>query len=113
MSKDVIAKAKEYIREHFSSSISLTEVADHFSMNSFYFSQLFKKKTGETYQKYITDLRMKQAQILLRTTDMKIYEICEEVGYIDTNYFSRLFEKNTGMKPSAYRMAESRKKTER
>ena len=100
---DVVREAQEYIRENFNRNISLNEIAEHFYINPYYFSQLFKKKTGITYQKYLTDLRMNRARKLLRETDMKVYEICAEVGYTDTNYFSRLFERSIGMKPSAYR----------
>ena len=46
---------------------------------------------------------MKRAEVLLRETDLKVYEICEQVGYTDTNYFSKLFERSTGKKPSAFR----------
>ena len=46
---------------------------------------------------------MKRAEVLLRETDLKVYEICEQVGYTDTNYFSKLFERSTGRKPSAFR----------
>ena len=56
-----------------------------------------------TYQKYLTDVRIRKARTLLKKTDMKVYEICAAVGYTDTNYFSRLFERSTGLKPSAFR----------
>ncbi|MBQ9324820.1 MAG: response regulator [Clostridia bacterium] len=102
---DLVAQAKAYIQEHFASNITLNEISERFYVNPYYFSQLFKKKTGTSYQKYLTELRMKRAEVLLRETDRKIYEICEQVGYTDVNYFSKLFERTTGKKPSAFRMA--------
>lgn len=101
--RDLIAEAKVYIQENYARNISLNDIAARFYVNPFYFSQLFKKKTGTTYQKYLTELRMKRAEVLLRETDLKVYEICEQVGYTDTNYFSKLFERSTGKKPSAFR----------
>ncbi len=101
--RDLIAEAKAYIQEHFTGNITLNEIAEKFYVNPYYFSQLFKKKTGTTYQKYLTELRIRRAEALLRTTDLRIYEICEQVGYTDPNYFSRLFERSTGRKPAAYR----------
>ncbi len=101
--RDLISEAKSYIQENYAANISLNDIAERFYINPFYFSQLFKKKTGTTYQKYLTDLRMKRAEVLLRETDLKVYEICEQVGYTDPNYFSKLFERTTGQKPSAFR----------
>ncbi len=101
--RDLIAEARDYIRENFEKNITLNDIAERFYVNPFYFSQLFKKKTGTTYQKYLTELRMKRAEVLLRETDMKVYEVCEAVGYTDANYFSKLFERSTGKKPSAFR----------
>ena len=100
---DLISQAKAYIQENYASNISLNEISEKFYVNPYYFSQLFKKKTGTTYQKYLTELRMKRAEVLLRETSLKVYEICEQVGYTDTNYFSKLFERSTGKKPSAFR----------
>jgi len=101
--RDLISEAKVYIQENFARNISLNDIAERFYVNPFYFSQLFKKKTGTTYQKYLTELRMKRAEVLLRQTDLKVYEISERVGYADANYFSKLFERSTGKKPSAFR----------
>ncbi|MBQ8094206.1 MAG: response regulator [Clostridia bacterium] len=101
--RDLIAEARAYIQDNYAKNITLNDIAAQFYVNPFYFSQLFKKKTGVTYQKYLTGLRMKRAEVLLRETDLKVYEICEKVGYTDTNYFSKLFERSTGKKPSAYR----------
>ena len=101
--RDLISEARDYIQEHYMQNITLNEISEHFYVNPYYFSQLFKKKTGTSYQKYLTELRMKRAEVLLRETDLKVYEICEQVGYTDTNYFSKLFERSTGRKPSAFR----------
>lgn len=100
--KDVVVRIKEYIQSHFSSEISLNEIAGKFYLNPYYLSQLFKKKTGMTYQNYVTMLRMEKAKQLLRE-NRKVYEVCEQVGYSDTAYFSRIFEKTVGCKPSEYR----------
>ena len=51
----------------------------------------------------MTRLRIEHAQRFLRETDLMIYEISERVGYNDTVYFSRVFEKITGVRPSEYR----------
>lgn len=79
--KDVIQEAKEYITKNFNREIGLNEISEKFFINPYYFSQLFKKKTGETYQNYLIGLRVERAKKLLTETDLKIYEVCEKVGY--------------------------------
>ncbi len=100
-SNDVVQQIKEYIQEHFTSEISLNEIAGKFYLNPYYLSQMFKKKTGMTYQNYVTSLRMEKARQLL-AENYRVYEVCEMVGYSDTTYFSRIFERMTGCKPSEY-----------
>lgn len=101
--KDIIGEIKEYVADHFNTDISLAELSDKFFMNPYYLSQLFKEKTGETYLNYLTRVRINKAKELLESTDLKIYNICEMVGYSDTNYFSKLFEKTVGCRPSEYK----------
>lgn len=101
--KDVIEEIKEYLMEHYYKSIGLDELSAHFFINPYYLSQLFKQRTGDTYLNYLTQIRINKGKELLRVTDLKVYEICEKVGYSDTQYFSKLFEKMTGLKPSEYR----------
>ena len=101
--KDVIQEAKEYIIRNFNREIGLNEISEKFFINPYYFSQLFKKKTGETYQNYLIGLRVERAKKLLAETDLKIYEVCEKVGYSDANHFNKVFERLVGMKPSEYK----------
>lgn len=101
--KDVIVEAKEYIRQHYNQNITLNDISKQFYINPYYFSQLFKKKTGMTYQKYLTDYRVDRAKKLLAETELRIYEVCRLVGYSDVNHFNQIFERAEGMKPSEYR----------
>lgn len=101
--KDVIDEVKEYIIENYDKNISLAELSSRFFINPYYLSQLFKEKTGETYLNFVIKTRINKAKGLLQYTDMKVYEICESIGYSDTNYFSKLFEKIVGCRPSEYK----------
>lgn len=101
--KDVIVEAKEYIRQNYNQNITLNDISKQFYINPYYFSQLFKKKTGMTYQKYLTDYRVDRAKKLLAETELRIYEVCRLVGYNDVNHFNQIFERTEGMKPSEYR----------
>ncbi len=100
---DIIQEAKEYIRQNYNRNLTLQELAEKFYLNPYYFSQLFKKKAGVTYQNYLTGYRIDRAKKLLEETELHICEVCRLVGYSDVNHFNQLFERETGCKPSAYR----------
>lgn len=104
---DVVQEAKAYIRKNFNKNISLNDISERFYINPYYFSQVFKKKTGMKYQNYVIELRVDRAKKLLRETDLKLYEICMEVGYSDMNHFNHVFERVTGVKPGEYRKGSS------
>lgn len=101
--KDVIVEAKEYIRQNYNQNITLNDISKQFFINPYYFSQLFKKKTGMTYQNYLISYRIDRAKKLLAETDLRIYEVCKLVGYNDVNHFNQVFERSESMKPSEFR----------
>lgn len=100
---DTITEIKKFVTDNFNRDVSLSELASRFFMNPSYLSQLFKEKTGDTYLNYVMKIRINKAKELLKNSDLKIYEICDTIGYSDTNYFSKLFEKLVGCRPSCYR----------
>ena len=101
---DIILKAKRYINNHYANSmLTLKEVADYIELNEKYFTSKFSKETGETFINYITSLRIEKAKDLLMTTNFKIYEIAEMVGYRNVENFNRVFKKNIGTSPAQYR----------
>ena len=64
---------------------------------------MFKNETGRTLNQYITEFRMARAKDLLDDPRNKIVEVAGQVGYNDSNYFSKTFRKTFGMSPSEYR----------
>lgn len=98
-----IEVAFQYIKTHFHTELSLEKVAAIVYLNPVYFSQLFKQKTGSGFKEYITHLRLERAMELLRTSDLKITDISERVGYPDMRHFSQIFRKKNGNTPSEYR----------
>ena len=101
--RDVFDRLLDYIREHFNEDITQQELSERFFLNPVYISQLFRRRTGMTYQNYLTRLRIDRARQYLEETDLMVYEISEKVGYSDTAYFSRVFEKTVGIRPTDYR----------
>ena len=97
------AQAIAYMKVHYAEPINLEEMAEECGLSTSYFSKKFKEQTGEKYIDVLTDIRIREAQRLLGTTDMPVAEIVEAVGYCDDKHFRRLFHKVTGMNPLEYR----------
>lgn len=102
--KTLIDDAKKYLQEHYhESDITLEKVSYYLHISPNYFSTIFKKETRVTFINYLTQLRMDSAKRLLRTTNLKTFEIAQSVGYSEPNYFSYCFKKNFNVSPSEYR----------
>ncbi|GHH99937.1 response regulator [Neobacillus kokaensis] len=99
----LIITAQRFIRTNYSNDLTLESIADYLNLSPSYFSNLFKKETGENFIEYLTNIRINQAKILLRTTDLKIYEVGRNVGYDNEHYFSRVFKKVSGQSPLLYK----------
>jgi AraC-like DNA-binding protein len=99
-SNNIIEQAVAYIRENFSSNITLSSLAKRFSVSPEHFSRLFKKETGLGFSKYLNSLRLQYAEQLLKSPDSygitRIAEIC---GFEDSNYFSKKFKEVYGISP--------------
>ena len=96
-------EAVSYIEEHYGENISLEDVAAAVGITPAYLSHMFKNTTGQNYMDYLTELRLEKAKELLRGSVRSIKEISAAVGYADSHYFSKLFKKETGIKPTEYR----------
>ncbi len=100
----VIGKAVAAIRQNLTDeSLSLSQLSEELSINKSYLATLFKKETGTTVVSFINSCRIDRAIFLLNTTSLSIQEIGAASGIPDPNWFARLFAKEKGMTPSAYR----------
>ncbi|MNB71134.1 Bifunctional transcriptional activator/DNA repair enzyme AdaA [compost metagenome] len=94
---------KEYLDRNFANSISLQVIAEHFHVDRYYLSHVFKKQYNDSPINYLINRRMGEAKRLLASTEMKIWEISKLVGYENANYFSMLFAKFMGETPSYFK----------
>lgn len=102
-------KAEEYIKANYmAKSMSLNTICKHLHVSTTYFSMIFKNYKGETFVEYLTRVRLEKAMELLKSTDMKMYEIADEIGYNDPYYFSITFKKTTGMTTKEFRESMKR-----
>lgn len=83
-----ISKVTEYIQEHYAE----TDL-----------SAVFKKQTGLTIGQYLLGIRVERAKQKMKDPQLKFYQISEQVGYADANYFAKIFKKMTGMTLTEYK----------
>ncbi|OPH50116.1 hypothetical protein BC351_36360 [Paenibacillus ferrarius] len=95
--------AQQIIVNKLGDPITLTSVADEVGLSSYYLSRLFREESGESFNDYITRLRMEKAVSLLQNTQLKVYEVAEQVGIPSYRYFSQLFRNWTGVAPTDYK----------
>ena len=103
--QDEVTYAKNYFREHYNEDINIERYAASRNMSTSWFNKCFRSITGVSPMKFVLDVRMRNAQILLETTDEAISEIALLVGYDNPMYFSRVFRKEKGLSPLKYRKA--------
>ncbi len=102
----IVEKAVRFIHNQYSQNITLQKVASELSTHPVWLSQLFKRETKQTFSDYLTDVRMEEAKRLLRESNLRIYEISEQVGYTDLQHFGQIFKKRTGLTPKGYRSGQ-------
>ena len=88
--------------------LSLKSLSFQLGFNSSYLSVLLKKELGLPFQDYLIQERMKKAKLLLLTTDLKVYEVAEQVGFEDMNYFSQRFKQIVGVTPRQFKKGDSK-----
>lgn len=92
-----------YMNTHFTEKLTLKSLADMFDLNPNYCCSLFTKYLRKTFSQYLTELRITEAQSLLRTTNYSLDQIASLTGYSDYFYFSKVFKKQCTYSPRAYR----------
>lgn len=99
----VIKKVIEYIFANKEQRPSLSDLARYCYVSESYISHLFAKEVGESYSSFITNLRINWAKSMLETDDASVTEISEKLGYNETSYFIKVFKKQVGVTPLAYK----------
>ena len=92
-----------YLNNNYRNDICLNMAANLVSMNSNYFSMLFKRVTGMNFIKYLQKLRIEKAKELLLQQDMKVQDILELVGFVNDKYFFKVFKEFVGATPHDYK----------
>lgn len=98
-----ILMALSYINKNYMRDLSLTQLSEYVYANASVLSSQFNDEVGMSLSEYVTGLRIKKAQELLRDTDMTVPAIAEQVGFTGAKYFREIFKKTTGLSPQGYR----------
>lgn len=102
-SQALFAAIRSYIDENYVLPLSRESVAQVFIISPTYLSHLFQKTGTVGFTEYLNHTRLEHAKYLLKSNDLKVKEIAHACGFVDSNYFCRLFRKTTGLSPSEYR----------
>ena len=92
-----------YIDHNYQTNIKLESIAPLFGYNSAYLGKIFTKSTGESFNSYIDRKRIDQSKELLKENNLKVYDVAEQVGYKNVDYFHKKFKKYVGISPAEYR----------
>ncbi len=93
-----------YIQENYMYDISMQDLARAMNYSEAYFCKLFKQCFSKNFTSYLTEYRVKEAKRMLKQPTVNVKDVGRAVGYMDSNYFARVFKRITGQTPTEYRM---------
>ena len=88
---------------YFDVNLNLNTVAEYFSITPSYLSRKFKDKYNRSINDYLYEVRISHAKKLITDTSLKVGEIAQITGFMDSNAFIRIFKKYTGITPGKYK----------
>ncbi|MBE5958574.1 MAG: response regulator [Lachnospiraceae bacterium] len=99
----IIKTALKYIYANYASKMSLMDVAEQCYISNWHLSKLLNQYTGKGFFEIINVIRIDKAKELLKTSNAKVQEISEQVGFQDVTHFSRIFKNHVGTSPKDFR----------
>lgn len=91
-----------FLNTNYAEKITSVEIEEKTDCNFDYINRVFKQLTNKTIFNYLNTVRINHAKELISTTNMKLSEIGQAVGFSDIYYFSKVFKKSTGISPSVF-----------
>lgn len=102
-----VETAKEYILLHYQQDISLLELARHCHVSPFHFSRIFKKITTYSPYQFLTAVRLKNSELLIKESAAPIIDIAIQSGFNSIEHFTSSFTRRFGVSPAAFRSLQS------
>ncbi len=103
-----VEKARDYLFQNFAKSISLQQLAEHCCVSPFHFSRIFKSITGCPPHQYLKEIRLNNAQLLLKSTDLSVTEIAFLSGFNSPEHFVTSFKQRYAVVPLSIRKSGSK-----
>ena len=100
---DIIHKATGYIKQHYTSKLTLDEVAKFVYLSKSYLSKIFKEELHCNFANYVNNLRVEKSKILLMDQSINLIDLAAMVGFEDQSYFTKLFKLLENITPTEYR----------
>ncbi len=99
----VIKRMYYYMEKNYGQDLKLESFAKMFGYNSNYLGKIFRKEIGDSFNNILDAIRITNAKRLLEETNLKVYQISEQVGYSNIDYFYLKFKKYVGISPKEYK----------
>ena len=110
MIQSIVIEVQKYINRNYNKeNLSISEVANSIGVSQTYLTRVFKRELRMNFIDYLTNVRIKNAIILMRDPSLKLYEIAEMIGYSTEHYFSNVFKKQVGISPEDYKLGVVKK----
>ena len=99
---DLVSRVTDFLEANYMRDVGIGQIADYLGVTPNYLSGLFHRRTGTTFVKHLTRLRLARAGQLLAGGGARVQEVARAVGYASPRHFSRLFRQQFGCLPSEY-----------
>lgn len=101
--KEIVQQFMTLLKEHFKIGRTASFYADKMFISPKYLSAVLKKETGRAINSWIEQAAIMGAKMMLKSTNLTVLQISEELNFPNPSYFGRFFKKSTGMTPKYYR----------
>lgn len=98
-----LLRARDLVDGRYAEPLDLEALARTAHVSPRHFSRSFRRTFGETPYQYLLTRRLERARHLLRTTDLRVAEVCFAVGFNSVGSFTTTFRRHVGVSPTAYR----------
>ena len=105
--RDLAELTMKYIHRNYGQKFTIQDLCVYFRASKSTLINSFEERYHTTINRYLTEYRLSQAKMMLDQSDATIYEIAGQCGFSDQGYFSKVFQKEFGITPSAYRSGGS------
>jgi AraC-like DNA-binding protein len=105
-----LGRAREFIDHCYDHPLSLDQISEKACFSRYHFLRLFRQAFNKTPHQYLIERRMEKAKELLDADELRVTDVCFEVGFQSLGSFSSLFHKYVGHAPIAYRQRQQAKR---